>query len=426
MKIAFETLGCKLNQAETEAAVRRFLQAGHQLVTRVEDADVYILNTCTVTSTADARSRQLLRRARRKNPNIVVAVTGCYADRAPLDLARLDEVNIVTGNQGKAALLERLEDANLLHPVPVPAIARHRQAGMPGATQQVDAGRASLPAQSILRTRTFVKIQDGCRRFCAYCIVPYVRREEVSVPPRDVLEQIKQRVAEGYQEVVLTGTRIGAYSGHGLTLTDLTRRILDETQVARLRLSSLQPQEISPGLLDLWKDPRLCPHFHLSLQSGSETVLKRMRRRYTPSEYTNAVAWIRSRVQDVAVTTDVIVGFPGETDAEFRDSLAFCRRMEFARIHVFPFSPRQGTEAAAMPLQVPDTIKKERTRQMLAVAAESIDRFRQRFAGATLDVLWEKQTGQGVWSGVTGNYLRVYRRDGANLANKVSSARVCD
>ncbi|MDO9333941.1 MAG: tRNA (N(6)-L-threonylcarbamoyladenosine(37)-C(2))-methylthiotransferase MtaB [Dehalococcoidales bacterium] len=403
MKIALETLGCKLNQAETETLVRQFTQAGHELVTRVEDADIYILNTCTVTHTADSKSRHLLRQARRRNPTARIVVTGCYADRAPLDLAKLEGVDLVSGNKGKMTLLERLQEEGYL--------------------RNVNSG-ASVSTNPALRTRAFVKIQDGCRNYCAYCIVPYVRRIEKSIPLDEVIKQVKQRVAESYHEVVLTGTRIGAYDSNGLQLKDLIKLILSETEIRRLRLSSLQPQEISLELLKLWRDSRLCPHFHLSLQSGSDSVLRRMRRRYTTGEYEKTVALIRAMVPKVAVTTDIIVGFPGETDEEFHESLDFCRRLNFARIHVFPFSPRAGTEAAQMPGQIPEKVKKERTRLMLALAEESIRRFREQFAGDEFDVLWEKQTGQGVWSGVTGNYLRVYKKDNRDLSNKLSSVKL--
>jgi len=403
MKIALETLGCKLNQAETEILARQCSQAGHDLVKRVEDADIYILNTCTVTQTADSKSRHLLRQARRRNHTAHIVVTGCYADRAPLDLAKLEVVDLVSGNDGKLTLLERLkEDGYLTNAEPKP----------------------SVKVITTFRTRAFIKIQDGCQNYCAYCIVPYVRRIEKSTTSDEVIKQVKQRVAEGYQEVVLTGTRIGSYDSKELQLKGLIERILSETKLPRLRLSSLQPQEISPELLGLWRNDRLCPHFHLSLQSGSNSVLKRMRRRYTAREYEKTVALIRVMVPKVAITTDVIVGFPGETDEEFDESLDFCRRLNFARIHVFPFSPRSGTEAAQMPGQTPDKIKKERTKLMLSLAEESIQHFRNQFTGDEFDVLWEKQTGQGVWSGVTGNYLRVYKKDNRDLSNKVSSVKM--
>lgn len=403
MKIAFETLGCKLNQAETETLARNFSDAGHELVKQVEDADIYILNTCTVTQTADSKSRRLIRQARRHNPNARIVVTGCYAERASLDLENLEEADLVIGNQGKTSLVKRLEREGYF-------------------TNKLSS--SSSRDDSIFRTRAFIKIQDGCQNFCAYCIVPYVRTLERSKPDSEIVEEVKQRVTEGCQEIVLTGTRIGAYDFNGLRLEDLVEQILSGTDIRRLRLSSLQPQEISTKLLELFQNNRLCPHFHLSLQSGSDSVLKRMRRRYTSGEYEKMAATIRALVPDVAITTDVIVGFPGETEQEFEGSMNFCRRLNFARIHVFPFSPRSETEAAGMEGQVPVKIKKERTRLMLEVAEESAQNFRELFSGEELDVLWEKQTGQGVWSGITGNYIRVYKKDSHDITNKLNAVKL--
>jgi threonylcarbamoyladenosine tRNA methylthiotransferase MtaB len=226
-------------------------------------------------------------------------------------------------------------------------------------------------------------------------------------------------VANSYREVVLTGTEIGAYKSNDVNLAGLIKRILAETPLPRLRLSSLQPHQISPDLVELWRDARLCPHFHLSLQSGSDAVLKRMKRRYSVADYQNAVKLIRDVVPDAAITTDVIVGFPGETDAEFKETLDFCREMQFARIHVFPFSPRPGTAAAAMPQQISDALKKERSNQMLALSKESVKAFQRRFIGKTMDILWEQQT-NGIWSGLTGNYIKVYAKNSEDLTNLIT------
>jgi threonylcarbamoyladenosine tRNA methylthiotransferase MtaB len=245
-----------------------------------------------------------------------------------------------------------------------------------------------------------------------------VRGREKSLPLEQVLDEVKSRVADGYKEVVLTGTEIGAYNDKGIGLKELLRRILADTGVARLRLSSLQPQEITPALIGLWQDERLCRHFHLSLQSGSDAVLKRMKRRYTTADYKRAVELIRKAVPGAAVTTDVIVGFPCETEAEFRESYDFARQMDFARIHVFTYSPRPGTKAADTPRQVDDKIKRERSRRMLALGRACVRSFRKGFLGQTLMVLWEKETG-GVWSGLTDNYIRAHTRSDDDLANRL-------
>ena len=400
-KVALDTLGCKLNQAETELLARGLVEAGYELVTRVSQADIYVLNTCTVTHTADRKARQRLRQARRHNPSALVVATGCYARRAHQELARIDGVDLVTGSNGKEHLLSLM--------------AETRRQGHPTILDKT-AGISRPPAR---RTRTFVKVQNGCNTPCSYCIVPLVRGRETSLPTSEVITEVGRRVAEGYQEVILTGTEIGQYHHDGTNLQGLLERILTKTNVNRLRLSSLQPQEISPGLLGLWADDRLCPHFHLSLQSGSDPVLDRMRRRYDTSEYQQAVSQIRGNVPDAAVTTDVIVGFPGETDNEFEESYRFCRRMEFARIHVFPFSSRSGTEAAKIPDQIDSKTKKQRSDTMLTLAEESARDFRQRFSGRTMTVLWEQRTGEGIWSGVTGNYLRVFTKSEEDLSNRL-------
>jgi threonylcarbamoyladenosine tRNA methylthiotransferase MtaB len=402
MKIALETLGCKLNQAETESLARQFVQAGHEVVQHPDEADVYILNTCTVTRTADAKARHLLRLAHRKNPDVFIIATGCYAQRMAAELIDIEGVNRVIDNNGKENLLQEVQN---IPPKDSP------QKG------------SSLPS-SLFRTRSFIKIQDGCQNFCAYCIVPYVRSKEMSVSPDTIINEIRQRAAEGYQEIVLTGTRVGGYAFSGIDLKSLLGRILNETKIPRIRLSSLQPQEISPELINLWKNQRLCPHFHLSLQSGSKSVLERMNRHYSPEVYQRVVNLIREEVPSVAITTDVIVGFPGETEQEFEESLGFCKRTGFARIHVFSYSPRSGTKAAEMEGRVTDQIKKERSQKMLVLAERSARKFRESFAGESMDVLWEKQTDDGDWAGITGNYIRVFKKSNDDLSNKLQSTKV--
>ncbi|GAI26273.1 unnamed protein product, partial [marine sediment metagenome] len=267
-------------------------EAGYELVPSAEKADVYILNTCTVTHIADRKSRHLLRQARRQNPDARLVAIGCYAERSPQELAQIDGVDLVIGNEQKPHLLRRLQESEYLGS-PLSTRMSHHYNGC--------------------RTRAFIKVQDGCHNFCSYCIVPLVRRREESTPVDKIVAEVRQRVADGGKEVVLTGTEIGSYGGEGVNLKGLLERILAETDITRLRLSSLQPQEISPELINLWQDSRLCPHFHLSLQSGSDTVLGRMKRRYTIADYERAVALIRGAVPEAAITTDIIAGFPGET-----------------------------------------------------------------------------------------------------------------
>jgi len=397
-KVALDTVGCKLNQAEVEFLARKLAEAGYRLVSPTDRADIYILNTCTVTHIADRKSRHLLRLAHRRNPEARLIATGCYAQRAPRELAQIDGVDLVLDNEQKPHLLRLLEQSGCLdRPVLAQPDSSHHKG---------------------FRTRAFIKVQDGCNRFCAYCIVPLVRGREKSLPVEHVVTEVKQRIADGYKEVVLTGTEIGAYNCDGNDLRKLLEHILAETEVTRLRLSSLQPQEISPELIGLWHDKRLCRHFHLSLQSGSDSVLSRMKRRYSISEYQQSVASIRAMMPEAAITTDLIVGFPGETEDEFGESYDLCRQMEFARIHVFPYSPRKETLAALMPGQVNERVKKQRSGKMLALAKESAQNFHQRFLGETMPVLWEKQS-DGIWSGLTDNYIKVYTKSDKDLTNQL-------
>ncbi len=393
-RIALDTVGCKLNQAETQLLARQFAQAGYRLVPPDDVADVYVLNTCTVTRVADGKCRRLLKSARRHNPGALVVAIGCYAQRARQELSRIKGVDLVLDNSQKMDLLPRLEES----------------------------GRLTRPeavsARADFRTRAFIKVQDGCDNFCSYCIVPLVRGREKSLPLKQVIDEVSHRVVDGYKEVVLTGTEIGSYSHEGIGLKELLRRILEKTGVVRLRLSSLQPQEITPELIGLWQDERLCRHFHLSLQSGSDAVLKRMKRRYTTADYKRAVDLIRNAVPGVAITTDVIVGFPGETDDEYKESYNFARQTNFARIHVFSYSPRPGTRAADMPQQVDDRVKRERSRRMLALGRACVRNFRKGFLGKTMLVLWEKESG-GVWSGLTDNYIRAYTKSDEDLTNQL-------
>ncbi len=407
MKIALDSLGCKLNQAETELLARQFAEAGYRLVAPTDGADVYILNTCTVTHIADSKSRHQLRLAHRRNPGALVVATGCYAERARYELAQIEGVDLVVGNEEKPHLLRLL-----------------RESGRLGNPAHIQGDSTGHPYDGF-RTRTFIKVQDGCRNFCSYCIVPLVRGGEKSLPAEQVVAEVRHRLAQGYKEVVLTGVKIGAYNYNGVKLKQLLEHILAETGVTRLRLSSLQPQEISPELIELWRDRRLCPHFHLSLQSGSNGMLGRMKRRYSASDYQQSVSLIRALVPEAAITTDIMVGFPGETSAEFEESYDFCQRLGFARIHVFPYSPRRGTEATQLPQPVASQVKKQRSQKMLALAQESAQTFRLKFSGKVMPVLWEKQS-DGIWSGYTPNYIKVYTRSSEDLTNKLLPVKLVE
>jgi len=409
MKVAFYTLGCKLNQAETESLANRFSKAGFQLVTPGDRADIYIANTCTVTHIADRKSRHWLRLARRRSPQAIIIATGCYAQRNRQELAQL--ADFVVDNQEKEHL-----------PTLTQTIFLKRRGRGEGKTKQSQAPAA------IVRTRSLVKIQDGCHSPCTYCIVPKVRPREYSLPASQIIDEVKQKVALGYKEVVLTGTKVGSYKDDGTDLRDLVQRILSSTGIKRLRLSSLQPSEISSGLLALWQDERLCRHFHLALQSGSETVLQRMRRSYSLDQYQRTVNLIKETIPEVAITTDIMVGFPGESSEEFEQSYSFCQQAGFANIHVFPFSPRPETAAAGMPEQVKDKVKAERNQRMLELSRSSRRRFCEQFLGQTMPVLWEKETnpGSGIYSGLTSNYIRVFTHSEKPLSNEITHVKLAE
>ena len=396
--VALETLGCKLNQAESESLARQLAERGCRVAPPSDGAAIYILNTCTVTHIADRKSRHLLRLAQRRNPGAFIIAIGCYAERAPRELAQVTGVDMVLGNEEKARLLDVLEEQGL-----------------------ISTSSALLPQMH--RTRSLVKVQEGCNQFCSYCIVPLVRGRERSLPLDEAVAEVRARVKRGYHEVVLTGTQIGSYRNSPELLI---QRILIETGIERLRLSSLQPREITAGLLSLWQDSskRLCRHLHLPLQSGSDAVLRRMGRRYSTEDYAQAVARIREAIPDVAITTDVMVGFPGETDEDFAESYRFCQQMAFANIHVFPYSERPCTPATLMPEKIDEPVKKERSKRMLKLARESARRFEEQFLGRTMMVLWEREVYDGVWVGLTDNYIRVVAQSKKPLKNWLIPARL--
>ena len=414
--VAVITLGCKLNQADAETMARRLVAGGARVVARVEKGtDAVVINTCSVTHVADRKARQLARLARRRSPSATIILTGCYAETAPDDIARATGVDLVLGNDAKATIPELL-------------LERLTQRGDPAAGCPTLGGdSARLADRPTGRTRAFIKIQEGCNEMCAFCIVPRTRGRERSRTVDEVVDAVLDRQREGVQEVVLTGTQLGNYGrdlgGDEQGPRRLLAALLERTQVRRIRLSSLQAQDISPQLLRLWGDPRLCPHFHLPLQSGSDAVLHRMRRRYTAQQYRHAVELIRDHVTDVAITTDVIAGFPGETDSDFEATLSLCRETGFAAIHAFPYSRRPGTAANLIPDQLPAPVRRQRLERLLALGGESAAVFRWRYQGREMPVLWEERK-RGVWQGLTPNYIRVYARADGDLANAIVSTRL--
>ena len=408
-KVAIHTHGCKLNQADSQVLARQFQEAGFTVVRSATQADVVILNSCTVTANSDSKARQYLRRARRANPDALVVATGCYAQRAKDELSAMEEVSMVLDNRQKETLVSTV--AAKLNVV-------------------ADSSIQNAPvAAPVGRSRAMVKIQEGCDQVCAYCIVPKVRGRERSIPPEEIIAEINGRSENGCREAVLTGTQLGTYGFDlpGIDLRDLIRRVLAETSIDRLRVSSLQAQEITHELLELWEDPRLCPHFHIPLQSGSDTILRSMRRRYDTARFAETVELVRKKIPDAGITTDTIVGFPGEGAREFAESYSFAMSVGFSDMHVFPYSIRPGTSAAHFDGQVEVIKKRERTGEMLELAATAVREFRLGSLGQTRPVLWEPGKGRdagGIWSGLTDNYLRVKAQSDRDLGNVITDARL--
>ncbi len=415
--VAIETQGCKLNQADSLLLSRAFVESGFRHVDEGQPADVYVVNSCTVTHIADRKARRSLRAARRRNPDATIVATGCYAQRSPDELKQINEIDLVVGNTDKSTLVRQVIE----------------WIGLPDDVRPIGETTSRLP-DAPRRTRAVVKIQEGCDQVCAYCIVPKVRGRERSIPTDKLIEEVRSRVAEGYKEVVLTGTQLGTYGFEwpNASLRQLIRRVLVETDVPRLRVSSLQPQEIDEALLECWDDKRMCPHFHLPLQSGSDAILQAMRRRYTSGRYAEAVALIRNEVEHASITADVIVGFPSETDDDFDQTYQLCETVQFADMHVFPYSIRPGTSAAHSAEQVASGVKAIRARRLLDLAKRQSVEFRKNLIGSTRSVLWETSTqedaedevGQVTRSGLTEDYIRVWGKGPTARANEITLARM--
>ncbi len=394
MKVHLRTLGCRLNQSEIDTMARQLQQQGHEIVEDAAQADWMVVNTCAVTQDATRASRLTVRELHRANNNAAITVTGCYAQIAPSEIQVLPGVASIVDNRNKDRLVETLT-GQPIEAFDIEPIQRETKPGAYG------------------RTRAFVKVQDGCDNACTFCITTVARGEGCSRALDEIINEIHYLQAVGYREVVLTGVHLGSYGhdqGEKDGLTGLVQAILNDTDMPRLRLSSLEPWDLSPAFFDLWRNPRLCRHLHLPLQSGCDATLKRMLRRTTQAQFRALMLAARERIPGVRITTDVIAGFPGETEAEFAASYDFIAEMNFAGMHVFRYSKRPGTPAARMRNHVQEDVKKARSARLLALAEQGERRFCERFAGQTLDVLWENIAGAteaGFMNvGYTDNYIR--------------------
>ena len=410
MKFAFYTLGCKTNQYETQAMEHLLLEKGHEIGSFEEACDGYVINTCSVTAVADKKNRAVIRRCRRDNPQAVIAVCGCYSQHDP-EAVRALGIDVIGGSGQRQAFVEMLLDA----------------AGEKRHAEQLDnaLGRREfecLPAGGLEeRTRAMLKVQDGCVNFCTYCIIPYTRGPIRSAPLEVAVAQAKELAIRGYREIVLTGIEIAGWGQDQPgkpELALLVEEICKAVPDLRIRLGSLEPRVVTEDFCRrLSVFPNLCPQFHLSMQSGSDTVLSRMKRKYDTARYYQSVELLRKFFPECAVTTDMIVAFPGETEEEFAESLAFIRKCAFADMHIFPYSRRPGTPADKMPGQHNNATKEARSRAAIALAEEMSRAYREGFVGRTLEVLFEEREGE-FYTGHAPNYIKVYAR-GENLHNEI-------
>ena len=448
---AVATLGCKVNQADSEAISDQMSTAGFVQRDFNEIADVYVINTCTVTHLGDRSSRAAISQARRRHPDALLVVTGCYAELNPAAVAALPGVDLVVGNSGKSALVKAIkkqretysqqrEDGQVISaedrlqlqrpllpmvPLDTQHIGSDQALLLDGATEEepqpdnpsrlspFSSQETHLPdsasARPASRTRVQMKVQDGCDNRCTYCIVPYVRGGSRSRTIASVVDHVQRKVRAGYQEIVLTGIHLGDYHPEEnikQNLGDLIAALLRETSIPRIRVSSLEPEDFRLEWLELWENPRMCRHFHLPMQSGSDAILRRMARRYNTARYHTIVTTAKRLIPGVAISTDIITGFPGESESDFEQTYQLASELQFAKSHVFRFSPRQGTAAARMKGQIKDEVKKARSELLLALNDEHSRLFRQQFLGTTVQVLIEAKK-HGHWEGLTDNYLRV-------------------
>lgn len=424
-RAAFHNLGCKVNSYETSLMAQKFMDAGYRLVPFEEEADVYVINTCTVTNIADRKSRQMLRRAKKRNPQALVVAVGCYVQTASPEENVAD---LWIGNNHKAEVVELVEkyledhSSERYHVEPV------------SSRIYADESLSGHLSQVTEKTRVSLKIQDGCDQFCSYCVIPYARGRVRSKRPEEILKEVRGLTEHGYQEIVLTGIHLSSY---GMDfpqgepdLKGIIRMLNDVSGVKRIRLGSLEPRFVTEEFCREFSGvAKLCPHFHLSLQSGCDETLKRMNRRYTGQEYREKCALIRKYFRDAAITTDVIVGFPGETEEEFSDCRDFVRDVGFARMHVFKYSARRGTKAATMKDQVPEPIKAVRSDELLALDREMREKYMEAFHGKTAEVLFEEKIESGgiLWQvGYTANYLRAAVASEEDLYNRILPVRLTE
>ena len=453
--VAFITLGCKVNQYETNAMTQQFIEKGYEVVDHTQKADIYIVNTCTVTNMSDRKSRQMLRRVKELNKEAIVVACGCYAQVAKEELEKIEEINLVLGNNEKKDIVEYVETyihhqtlnknkGNTLHikdkskkiEEDVKA-SQNKEITANAGKNKITKDRVETQIQDVMnqkefvefgditfteKTRAVIKIQDGCDRFCSYCIIPYARGRVRSRKPEHILSEIQKIAKEGIKEVVITGIHIASYGKdfkQEYRLIDLLEEMNEIEGIERIRLGSIEPLLITEEFVNrLEKLSKICHQFHLSLQSGCDETLKRMNRRYTTEQFQEITKLLRNAFEDAILTTDIIVGFPGESEEEFEKTYKFLKEIKFYKMHVFKYSPRKGTKAAVMPNQIDGNKKEERSKRLIELSNKNEKVYNQQYIGKEVEVLFEEEK-DGVWQGHTKNYILAHYKTEENLENKM-------
>ena len=414
--VAFCTLGCKVNQYETNAMIEKFMKKGYEIKQFHEKADIYIINTCTVTNIADRKSRQMLRRVKEINPKAIVVACGCYAQVAKDELAKIEEIDLVYGTNEKNKIVEYIEEFQKgKSPKQVVTDVMYQK-------EFLDFG----PTDYTEKTRAVIKVQDGCDRFCSYCIIPYARGHVRSRSIQSVKKEVEEIAKKGIKEVVITGIHVASYGKdlkENVALIDLLEAIHNIEGIQRIRLGSLEPTLITKEFVErLTKLEKICDHFHLSLQSGCDATLKRMNRRYTTEEFKKVVNLLRKAYPQVSLTTDIIVGFPGETKEEFKETYSFLKEINFYQMHIFKYSQRKGTKAASMENQIDGNIKEERSQKLIELSNKNEYSYNKEYIGKNVEVLIEEEK-NGYYLGHTKNYILAHIKSDKNIENSIINAK---
>lgn len=418
-KVAFYTLGCKVNQYETEAMEELFEKSGYKVVGEEEVADVYVINTCTVTNLGDRKSRQFIRRAKKLNMDSIIAVVGCYSQVAPDEIEKMEDVDVIIGTGDKKDIVKCCEEAK----------EKKKRINLVKDFRELKDFEELKIEEIKSRTRAYMKIQEGCNQFCSYCIIPYARGPIRSRDYKNIIEEAKRLSNAGFKEIILTGIHVASYGKDlkNIGLLDVIEGISKVEGIERIRLSSMEPTLIDENFMKTVSSmPKFCDHFHLSLQSGSDTILKKMNRKYTTKEYSEIVDLIRKYMPNAGITTDIIVGFPGEGEKEFNETLDFVNRIRFSRIHVFKYSPRKGTPASKYKDQVHGTIKNERSDKLISIGEKLMKDFNQQLLGKTLEVLFEEESKENpeYIEGYTTNYVRIKTLGDKKIKGNIFSVKM--